>query len=197
MVASKRASSPGGEPGLDFVVDRGERWIRSRRGGREVLGADRLTAGDDGRVLDGVAQLADVAGPGPVAKLVEDVAGERACRHVRSRDCLRKWSARAGMSSRRSRSGGMWIWKTLRRKNRSSRNSPAAISEPSGRLVAAMTRMSVGRGRASPTGVTSRCSMARSSLTWTARGHVADLVQQHRAAAGELEQPFAVLARRR
>ena len=29
-----------------------------------------------------------------------------------------------------------------------------------------MTRMSVNRGRASPTGVTSRCSMARSSLTW-------------------------------
>ena len=69
------------------------------------------------------------------------------------------------MSSRRSRSGGMWIGNTLRRKNRSSRNWPVAISSASGRFVAAMTRMSVGRGRASPTGVTSRCSMARKSLT--------------------------------
>ena len=65
------------------MVDRGERWIRSRRGGREVLRPDRLAAGHDGRMLDRVAQLSDVAGPGPVAELVQDVAGQRACRHVR------------------------------------------------------------------------------------------------------------------
>ena len=61
----------------------------------------------------------------------------------------------------------MWIWNTLRRKNKSSRNSPVVISEPSGRLVAAMTRILVDRGRASPTGVISPCSIARSSLTWS------------------------------
>ena len=48
-----------------------------------MLRPDRLAAGDDGRVLDRVAQLADVAGPGPGAELVEDVAGELGVGHVR------------------------------------------------------------------------------------------------------------------
>ena len=74
------------------------------------------------------------------------------------------------MSSRRSRSGGTWIGKTLSRKNRSSRNAPDVMRASSGRLVAARKRTLTGLGRASPTGVISRCSMARSSLTWAAAG---------------------------
>ena len=51
---------------------------------------------------------------------------------------FRKWLASTGMSSLRSRRGGTWIGKTLSRKNRSSRNSPAAISS---------LKRTVGRGQ--------------------------------------------------
>ena len=47
----------------------------------------------------------------PGSVVVLETGGERRCGA-----CLRKWSARSGMSSARSRSDGMWIGKRLMRK---------------------------------------------------------------------------------
>ena len=164
----------------------------------EVLRTDRLAAGHDGRMLDRVTQLSDISGPSSVcaARQSTSLASGRSATFA-SGACLKKWSARAGMSSRRSRNGGRWIWKTLRRKNRSSRNSPAAISEPRGRLVAAIDP-DVGEPRP---GVADRRDFpvldGPQQLDLKARRDVADFVQEHGPAAGELEQPLSVLDRPR
>ena len=119
------------------LVDSRRGLLRSRSRAGKMLGPDVAAAGDDRRVLDGVAQLADVARPGPRHQLADHVVAQRdRARRPASRDCRRKCSARAGMSSRRSRSGGRWIGKTLRRKNRSSRNWPGGhqlVERPVGR----------------------------------------------------------------
>ncbi len=162
---------------------------------REMLGPEGPAAGDDRRVLDRVAQLADVARPGAGAEFVEQLRGEPGVGGIGEAGRRRKCSARAGMSSRRSRSGGTWIGKTLRRKYRSSRNWPAAMSSPSGRFVAASTRMSVGRGRESPTGVNDAVLDDPEQLHLEIGRDVAHLVEQHRPAAGQVEQPLPVLVR--
>ena len=71
---AKRAPRPRGELVADFAPIRGGRRVFFRRDRRKVLGPDRLTAGDDGRVLDGVTELAYVPGPGPRPQRVQDVA---------------------------------------------------------------------------------------------------------------------------
>ena len=53
--------------------------------------------------------------------------------------------------------------------------------------MAAMTRTSTGRDLPPPTRWTARSWRARRSLTWSRRGHLADLVQEERPAVGLLE----------
>ena len=66
-----------------------------------------------------------------------------------------------------------------------SRPSPARCRSL---LVAAMTRTStLMRAARRPTRSNSCSCSTRSSLTWSRRGHVADLVQEERAAVGQLE----------
>ncbi|MNN77979.1 hypothetical protein D3C81_1944900 [compost metagenome] len=63
----------------------------------------------------------------------------------------RKWRARAGISSRRSASRGMWMRITFRRWNKSSRNLPACTSDSRFWWVAAMMRTSTLTGTWPPT----------------------------------------------
>ena len=111
------------------------------------------------------------------------------------RACRRKCSARAGMSSRRSRSGGRWIGKTLRRKNRSSRNRPVG-HELAERPVRRGEDPDVGRPRP---GVADRREGAvlddPQELDLEVGRDVAQLVEQQGPAGGELEQARPVLVR--
>ena len=194
-VLPKRPSGPSRELGPISPGFEAGGWSRLGESGGEVLGPDWLAAGDDGCVLDGVAQLPYVSGPGPARARRGRRRRARVSVTVARRACLRKCSARAGMSSRRSRRGGMWIWKTLSRKNKSSRNSPAVIKVAQ-RPVGGRDHANVGGPRP--------CIADRRDLTvfdgseqldletWC---DVTDLVQKHRAAARQLEQPFAVLDR--
>jgi len=61
----------------------------------------------------------------------------------------------------------MWMLKTFKRQNRSSRKEPALVSACRSRLVAAITRKSTGRGALPPRRVTTFSSSTRSSSTWT------------------------------
>ena len=158
--APKSASSP--PISLGFDAGAGSRVRRDRR---EVLGPDRLAAGDDGRVLDGVAQLADVAGPGPCRSSVEDVAGELSVRH----------GGQAGLSQEMLGQGRDVFPALAKGRNVDLEDAEAeeqVLAELTGRHQRAQRPVGRrddpdvgGRGRASPTGVTSRCSMALSSLT--------------------------------
>ncbi len=82
----------------------------------------------------------------------------------------------------RSRSGGMRSETTLRRKYRSSRNFPRATSAARSRLVVARMRTLTFTGCAPPTRSISRSCTARSSLACSRSVHLADLVEQQRAA---------------
>ena len=190
VLTQRRA--PGGERPLEITIGRMRSRALEDRWRREVFGTDRLTTGDDGRVLDRIAELADVAGPGPVAELFEHVVGELCFGHTRNRRLPQEMLGQGLDVFATLANGGMWIWNTLRRKNKSSRNSPAAISEPSGRLVAAITRILTDRGRASPTGVTSWCSIALSSLTWRL-GATSPISSSSMVPPRELEQTLTIL----
>ena len=142
--AGPRAGAPAGSCGL------GRRWPRARwrceaRGRCPPSGRERSSSNH----LIGEMRLGDVRQPRLAARSARPGPG-----------CPRGGRGAAGGGSGR-RSGG---------RTGPRGTGPAAMSSASGRFVAAMTRMSVGRGRASPTGVTSRCSMARSSLTWRSAG---------------------------
>ncbi len=76
--------------------------------------------------------------------------------------------ASGSISTGRSRSGGMTSGMPLRRKNRSSRNVPAATSASRSRLVAATNRTSISFGFTEPTRVTLRSSSTRRSFTCVA-----------------------------
>src|SRR6185295_406223 len=93
----------------------------------------------------------------------------------------------AGMSSRRSRRGGQRIGTTLSRKNRSSRKAPAPMRSRRSLLVAAMTRVS--------TLIDLAVFQHAQDLGLRPRAHVADLVQEDRAAVSLRE--LAHLAARR
>ena len=97
------------------------------------------------------------------------------------------------MSSARSRSGGTWIGNTLSRKKRSERNLPSRTASSRFRLVAATTRASV-----------RSVSMAAHALELALLQHaqegdldrrrqLADLVEEDRAAGGQLEAALAAL----
>ena len=116
--------------------------------------------------LDGVAQLADVAAPAVALQRLQrapasNLFGLRLCSSPVSRA---KCCTSSGMSSRRSRSGGTTIGMTLRRKNRSSRNSPRWIASSRFLLVAAITRTSTLIVRAEPSRSTSCSCSTRSTL---------------------------------
>ena len=83
---------------------------------------------------------------------------------------LAQYSARSGMSSARSRSGGTRIGNTLSRKKRSERNFPSRTASSRSRLVAATTRASVRSVSLPPTRSNSRSWSTRSSATWTGGG---------------------------
>jgi hypothetical protein len=72
------------------------------------------------------------------------------------------------MSSRRVRSGGISIFTTLRRKNRSSRKSPRSTISRRFLLVAAIRRTSTLSGVFEPTRSMVRSESTRSSLIWVA-----------------------------
>ena len=90
---------------------------------------------------------------------------KRAGRRLFSRlNCATKCCTSAGMSSSRSRSGGTEIGITLRRKYRSSRNRPSAISSSRSLFVAAITRTSTLIVRDDPSRSTSPSWSTRSTL---------------------------------
>ena len=91
------------------------------------------------------------------------------------------------MSSGRSRSGGTWIGITASRKYRSSRKCPFSISSSRFLLVAAITRTSTLIVRAEPSRSTSPSCSTRSTLACVFGAHVADFVEEDRAAVGLLE----------
>ena len=74
------------------------------------------------------------------------------------------------MSSRRSRSGGRWIWIVFRRKSRSWRNRPEATSAARSELVAEMSRTLARIVRDEPTRSNSPRSRARRIFACWAAG---------------------------
>ena len=106
-----------------------------------------------------------------------------------------KYRASIGMSSARSRSGGIVIGNTDSRKYRSSRYWRAATAAFRFRLVAATTRTSTCSGAVPPTRSKRFSSSARRILACRAERQVADFVEKQRAAMRQLE--LAGLARRR
>ena len=99
------------------------------------------------------------------------------------------------MSSRRSLSGGTRIGITLRRKYRSSRKLPFSISSSRSLLVAAITRTSTLIVRAEPSRSTSPSCSTRSTLACVFGAHVADFVEEDRAAVRLLELADLFLGR--
>ena len=83
----------------------------------------------------------------------------------------------------------------LRRKKRSRRNEPASTSASRLRLVAARKRTSIGRGRVAADPEHLPLLEHAQQLDLDRERHLADLVEQHRAAVGGLEQPGLGLRR--
>src|SRR5439155_814868 len=83
----------------------------------------------------------------------------------RAADRARAMSVRS-KSSGRSRSGEMWIGRTLRRNNRSSRNWPCIEAFARSLLVAAITRTSTVTGFSPPSRSITPDSSTRSSFAW-------------------------------
>src|SRR5216117_3360420 len=77
-----------------------------------------------------------------------------------------KWCTNGGMSSGRSRSGGMWIGRTLRRNSRSSRNWPCWEAFARSLFVAAITRTSTVTGFSPPSRSITPDSSTRSNFAW-------------------------------
>ncbi len=121
----------------------------------EVGGLDSRPAGHQHRPLDRVVELAHVAGPGVLREGAQAAASKPvdALSVPRGSAGSRKCAARAGMSSRRSRSGGTRISMVFRRKSRSWRKRPAATS--------AAGRRSWRRGSARRPGASARSRRAR------------------------------------
>ena len=83
---------------------------------RQVFGLDQGAAGGDGRLLERVLELADVARPVVAQEPRERLSRERLDRAgLFSAILSRKWLTRSGISSSRSRNGGSSIETTLRR----------------------------------------------------------------------------------
>ena len=113
-------ADPVADQGADPLGHRFGPADRHRR--REVLRQERPAAGDDGRVLQGVAQLADVAGPGSRSQVRDRLLGDSRVGSEPAQEVLRQQRDVV----RPVAQGGRWIWKTFSRKNRSWRNWPAA-----------------------------------------------------------------------
>ena len=96
----------------------------------QVLGADLAAVAQDGRPLQAVLQLADVAGPASARAAPARAASpsRRLFRPISRAYFSRKASARRRMSPRRRRRGGISTGKTDSRKYRSSRNCFAATA---------------------------------------------------------------------
>ncbi len=92
------------------------------------------------------------------------------------------------MSSLRSRSGGTRSVIVLMRKYRSSRSLPSRSAVSRSMLVAQMRRKSTCTRRSLPIGRYSRSCSTRKQLRLQVRRHLADLVEQQRAALGHLEE---------
>ena len=102
--------------------------------------------------------------------------------------CRRNPRTSIGISSFRSRNGGMVMWTTLRRKNRSSRNFPSATIFSRFLFVAAIRRTSARKVWFPPTRSKARSSLiTRSSFTCVLAIDLADFVQENGAAVGLLE----------
>ena len=91
------------------------------------------------------------------------------------------------MSSRRSRSGGTEIGTTFSRKYRSSRNRPALISAGRSLLVAASDARVHPDARRSADGLHHLLLQHAQHLGLRLQAHVADLVEEDRAAVRQLE----------
>ena len=164
---------------------------RPRPGGRALrAGCPRrsicVAARQQHRAVDAVLELADIAAPAhgragaPSAAATER---PRAAGRWLGRSLAAKCWARAAMSSGRSRSGGRCRLTTLRRNSRSSRNVPSATARSRSRLLVAIRRMSTLIGRAAADPVDLALLDGAQQLGLQARLHLADLVEQQRAAA--------------
>ena len=96
------------------------------------------------------------------------------------------------MSSRRSRSGGSAISIVLRRKSRSCRNRPASTSAWRSALVAERMRTLTRRVREEPTPLELAGLEHAQQLGLLVQRDVGDLVEEQRAAVGELEAADAI-----
>ena len=88
---------------------------------------------------------------------------------------------------------GTWIGITLRRWKRSSRKRPSAISFFRSLFVAAITRTSTLHVLVAAHGRDAALLQGAQHLGLGGQAHVADLVQEERAAIGQLEFALAVL----
>ena len=100
---------------------------------------------------------------------------------------LAQYSARSGMSSARSRSGGTRIGNTLSRKKRSERNLPSRTASSRFRLVAATTRASVRSVSLAAHALELALLQHAQEGDLDRRRQLADLVEEDRASGRQLE----------
>ncbi len=99
----------------------------------------------------------------------------------------------SGMSSRRSRSGGSEIPATLSRKKRSRRNFPSSTMRARSRFVAATIADVDLAGPLAADAADLALLQHAQQLALHAGRHLADLVEEQRAAVGDLEQAARVV----
>ena len=179
-------ASPAGAGGVA-----GSRTCAGRKSGEQDRPA-RL----EQRLLQHALQLADVARPRvrPQCRQRLRRRPPRPACPAPGRTAGRSARPAAARSSPRSRSGGRRMVNTFSRKYRSRRNRPSSAIFSRSALVAAISRTSVWIVSLPPTR-SNRCSWSsRRIFAWVSGGHVADLVEEERAAVAllELADPLAV-----
>ena len=150
--------------------------------------------------LERVLELAHVARPGVLEERPQraPAGGTRSACRARRLKRATKCSTSSGRSSRRSRSGGSWIGEHAQPvvEVAPERAAPRPCAQRS-RLTAATTRTSTRRSALPPSGRTSRSWTTRRSFAWSDERQVLDLVEEERAAVGELEHAGPLLRARR
>jgi hypothetical protein len=106
---------------------------------------------------------------------------------------LAQYSARSGMSSALSRSGGTRIGNTLSRKEQIRAELASRTASSRSRLVAATTRASVAASRWPPTALELALLEHAQQRDLDRRRQLSHLVEEDRAARGQLEAAFAAL----
>src|SRR5438094_2713623 len=139
---------------------------------RQIFHAQVIVAiGQHQAALDDVLQLPHVARPAMPRQGAEKSWSKALnCLLCALANIFRKYSARSGISSALSRSGGIWTRTTETRKYKSSRKVPFCTISSRFRLVAQITRTSMGWETFEPSRSTLRSCSTRKSLACSGRG---------------------------